>query len=124
MRVVRATAGALPIGRLVLVASKRTLSRRQTLVVPSAPDASFFAAPASLRHLSVDAGYDLQGFIANLAVATNLPFLVTLEFGEYAETYMEDFASRVTPLAQHERLFRSPLLRQLRTLEAQWACCA
>jgi hypothetical protein len=86
----------------------------RTLEAPSAPDASFFAlVNHPLRHLSVDAGYDHQGFVRNLAASTCFPELRVLEFGEYQETYMDDFASHVTPDADYEALFSSPLMQQL-----------
>jgi hypothetical protein len=80
-----------------------------TLVVPSAPDASFFEVQNHpLRNLNVDAGYDAQNFVANLADSSAFPKLHCLEFGEYNETYMEDFASKCTPKADYARLFSSP----------------
>jgi hypothetical protein len=89
----------------------------QMLEVPSAPDASFFeVAEHPLRHLSVDAGYDHQRFVRNVATSSCFPKLNVLEFGEYEETYMDDFASRVTPDADYETLFTSPLMRQLSCL--------
>ena len=89
----------------------------RTLEVPSAPDASFFKlAHHPLHHLSVDTGYDHQGFVRNLAASTGFPELRVLEFGEYEETYMEDFDSRVTPDADYAALFASPLMRQLSAL--------
>jgi hypothetical protein len=88
-----------------------------SLEVPSAPDASFFTvAHHPLHRLSVDAGYDHQGFLQNLARSTCFPKLEVLEFGEYEETYMDDFASRVTPDADYEMLFASPVMRQLTAL--------
>ena len=42
-----------------------------TLEAPSAPDASFFRLPTHpLHHLSVDSGYDHQGFVRNIAAST------------------------------------------------------
>ena len=87
------------------------------LEVPSAPDASFFQGDQHpLYYLSVDAGYSHQGFVRNVATSTRFPKLEVLEFGEYAETYMDDFASGVTPDADYETLFASPLMQQLSAL--------
>lgn len=63
-----------------------------TLVSPSAPDRGFFRGDArALRRLSVNAGYDHQNFLRNLAEATNLPNLTTLEYGEPTGVGFEDF---------------------------------
>ncbi len=81
----------------------------EVLVTPSAPNADFFrAGRRPLELLSVDAGYDHQGFIANLAASACFPSLRSLEFGEYNETYMADFAAHVTPFADYRALFASP----------------
>ncbi len=80
----------------------------EELVSPSAPSADFFrVGRRPLRSLSVDAGYDHQGFIRNLARSGCFPDLRSLEFGEYNETYMEDFASLVTPFEDYRELFGS-----------------
>lgn len=80
----------------------------ESLVVPSAPDGSFFTvSDHPLRHLSVDAGYDTQDFIAHLAASHCFPALRTLEFGEYNETYLETFPQGCTPMADYQRLFLS-----------------
>ncbi len=80
----------------------------ESLVVPSAPDATFFEVVGHpLRFLSVDAGYNTQDFISNLADSSCFPRLQTLEFGEFNETYLEDFPSGCTPFAHYRRLFVS-----------------
>jgi hypothetical protein len=81
----------------------------ESLVVPSAPDRSFFELPNQpLRYLNVDSGYSTQNFVANLAESSSFPKLEHLEFGEYHETYMDDFASHCTPKDDYRRLFTSP----------------
>ncbi len=81
----------------------------EVLVTPSAPNADFFhVGRRPLELLSVDVGYDHQGFIANLAASACFPSLRSLEFGEYNETYMADFAAHVTPFADYRALFASP----------------
>jgi hypothetical protein len=96
----------------------RLLSRApqlEVLVVPSAPDGTFFEQSSHpLRYLSVDAGYDAQGFIGNLADATCFPHLRTLEFGEFNETYLEDFPASCTPFEEYRRLFSSQAFRGVR----------
>ena len=63
--------------------------------------------PRPLRLLSVDTGYDHQGFIANLARSACFPKLQSFEFGEYNETYIEDSAAHLTPVADYRELFTS-----------------
>ena len=85
------------------------------LTVPSAPDASFFqVGPRPLRYLNVDAGYDTQGFIRNLAHNTSFSQLRTLEFGEYNETYLENWRDQCTPFADFEAMLASPASSNLR----------
>lgn len=91
------------IGRLL--ASSPLL---RELTVPSAPGANFFAVgPRPIRFLSIDAGYATQSFIRNLAGCTAFGELATLEWGEYNETYMDDFRSDCTPLEHYHVLFQS-----------------
>ena len=45
----------------------------------------------ALRRLSINAGYAHQNFLRNLAEATNLANLVTLEYGEPTGVGFEDF---------------------------------
>jgi hypothetical protein len=87
------------------------------LTVPSAPDATFFTLNNHhpLRLLSVNSGYDTQGFIGNLANSSCFPGLRALEFGEYNETYMEDFTVRCTPFEDYRRLFRSQSFAQAKS---------
>ena len=89
--------------------------RLESLVVPSAPDISFFEIKHQwLRFLSVDAGYDTQNFIQNLADSQSFPSLRHLEFGEYNETYMEDFLDSCTSYADYTKLFKSEAFRAVR----------
>jgi hypothetical protein len=75
------------LGRLL-----RKMPALEALTTPSAPDREFFRGDArSLRWLSVNAGYAHQDFLRNLAEATNLPVLQTLEYGEPTGVGFEDF---------------------------------
>ena len=86
------------------------------LTAPSAPSAEFFrVGERPLRFLAVDAGYDHQGFVRNLASSSCFPELSVLEFGEYRESYMADFADRMTPFRDYEILFDSPAFGPIRT---------
>jgi hypothetical protein len=88
----------------------------ETLIVPSAPDETFFApGRRPLRFLSVDAGYDSQNFICNLAGSSCFFQMETLEFGEYNETYLDDFPRGCTPFDDYRRLFKSEVFSRLRT---------
>lgn len=86
------------------------------LEVPSAPNFAFFEGPLrpSLRHLNVDAGYSHQGFVRNLASSSRFPALSTLEYGDFAEDYLDDYPSQTTPLEDYELLFRSEAFRNVR----------
>ena len=80
----------------------------EKLTVPSAPDRSFFELKSHpLRFLNVDAGYDTQDFIGNLAASSCFPNLTTFEFGEFNETYLDDFQASCTPFDDYRRLFMS-----------------
>ncbi len=86
-----------------------------TLIVPSAPDATFFSMDHhSLRYLGVDSGYDTQNFIGNIADNSCFPELRTLEFGEFNETYLDDFPSGCTPFEDYRRLFTAPHFASVR----------
>lgn len=54
----------------------------RSLVLPSAPDQSFFEREHGLVHLSVQMGYDKQDFVRNLAQSSNLSRLKTLELSD------------------------------------------
>lgn len=85
------------------------------LTAPSAPNSAFFGVNApSLVYLNVDAGYDTQDFISNMARSDAFPNLGCLEWGEYCETYMDDWRRRCTPIAHYEALFRSDSFRPVR----------
>ena len=82
--------------------------RIQELTVPSAPSAAFFnIGKRPIRFLSVDSGYDTQDFIANLAKSSCFPDLQRLEWGEYQETYLEDYLDNCTQAADYQKLFKS-----------------
>jgi hypothetical protein len=81
----------------------------ETLVCPSAPSANFFNVPLNnLRYLAVDAGYDTNDFIGNLSKSRNTPNLRSLTWGEYSETYMDDWKDRTTPFQSLVDLIKSP----------------
>ncbi|MFN0021322.1 MAG: hypothetical protein ACKVP0_23985 [Pirellulaceae bacterium] len=85
------------------------------LVSPSAPNGAFFeVGERPLRFLSIDTGYDRQDFIRNLARSTCFPHLLCLEFGEFNEKYLDDYAAQCTPLADYQELFNSDVFKSLR----------
>lgn len=97
----------------------------EVLTVPTAPDAAFFALESHpLRFLSVDAGYDTQGFIRNLADSSGFTWLETLEFGEFNETYLDDFPSGCTPFDDYRRLFKSKAFATVRTFVWRNTVCS
>jgi hypothetical protein len=97
----------------------------EQLTVPSAPDASFFAVKDHpLRYLNVDAGYDTQGFVGNLAASCCFQGLSGLELGEFNETYLEEFASRCTPTEDYRRLFTSRAFASVATFTWRNPVCS
>lgn len=84
------------------------------LVSPSAPNGDFFEqGTRPLRSLAIDAGYDHQNFVRHLAESTCFPNLLHVEWGEYNETYMEDFAEHLVPPEDYWALFESPVTENL-----------
>jgi hypothetical protein len=97
----------------------------EVLVTPSAPNADFFqVGKRPIEHLSVDAGYDHQDFIANLAESSCFAKLRSFEFGEYNETYMEDFSAQVTPFADYRRLFESSAFASVEVFQWRNPACS
>lgn len=91
------------------------MPRLRRLSVPSAPNEEFFEGPPHpLRELVLQSGYDTQDFIARLARTRRFPELEALDFTDYAETYMDDYAQRRTPPEAFEALLASPFLPALR----------
>ncbi|MEG0184158.1 MAG: hypothetical protein RR704_11975 [Stenotrophomonas sp.] len=91
------------------------------LVVPNAPDATFFEVPLPHLHsLRIGGGFDTQHFIERLATARNLPALGLLDFTESSEVQFTWAEQRqvdaVTPFAAYERLFASDALEPVHTL--------
>jgi hypothetical protein len=87
----------------------------ETLVSPSAPSRNFFDAPLiELTSLAVNAGYDTNDFIDHL---THLcpPSLRSLAWGEYAETYADDWTVHTTPFSSMVNLLESPAFGGLRS---------
>jgi hypothetical protein len=95
------------------------------LTVPSAPNIDFFnVSLPSLVYLNVDAGYDTQDFILNMAQSSSFPNLMRLEWGEYCETYMDDWRGRCTPFTHYQNLFRSDAFRQLKSFVFKNPVCS
>lgn len=86
----------------------------EALTVPSAPDRSFFDIPGHpLKYLKVQAGYDHQGFIRNLAASTNFPQLAVLDFTDFMDTNNASTADFV-PFEDFKALFTSPAFSTVR----------
>ena len=97
----------------------------EVLITPSAPSPDFFRIGSeTLTRLSVDAGYDHQRFISNLARSLSFPKLWSLEFGEYRETYMDDFSSLVTPFADYRELFSSRAFESVKVFRWRSPSCS
>ncbi len=95
------------------------------LVTPSAPNGDFFrGGKYEIEYLNADTGYDHQGFIANLAQSTCFPKLRSFEFGEYNETYLEDYSAHLTPLSDYRELFTSPAFATVKVFRWRNPVCS
>lgn len=79
------------------------------LCIPSAPDASFFArSPHPLEKLTVQASYDPQGFLSNLARSSCFPALHTLDYADFSEAYSDGYPDLCATFEELRGLFSSP----------------
>ena len=79
----------------------------ETLVIPSAPDESFFKiGNHSLKNLTIQVGYQNQNFIDNLAKSENFNQLKYLDFTDILDYYTVD-AEYFTNAESFLRLFNS-----------------
>lgn len=84
------------------------------LISPSAPSLNFFDVPlGELTTLDIDAGYDAHDFIGHLTKSP-VPTLRFLAWGEYAETYMDDWIDHTTPFSGMVSLFQSSAFDSVR----------
>lgn len=85
----------------------------KVLQMPSAPDRSFFQlANLSIVKLIIQAGYAHQNFIENLANATNLKQLTSLDYTDVIDHFGDLDESEFTPYKAYEQLFESKLFSQ------------
>jgi hypothetical protein len=109
----------------VLAEIMRKAPTMSELTVPSAPNSEFFRLSVpTLVYLNVDAGYDTQEFILNAARSSVFPNLRCLKWGEYCETYMDDWRSHCTPFDHYEALFRSDAFRSVKSFVFKNPACA
>lgn len=83
---------------------------------PSAPNEDFFKHFSSIKTLHIQAGYNHQNFICNLAQSKNFENLETLKFWDYAETYVENYEQNTTSVSDYVALFSSTHLLRLKKL--------
>lgn len=89
----------------------------ERLSIPSAPSPAFFQRSSHpLKHLILESGYDTQNFILNLAQSSCFSQLQTLDFTDYAESYVEDYERYKTPKQDYIDLFNSGGLSSLEVL--------
>ncbi len=85
------------------------------LVVPSAPDATFFQIGSHpLQTLRVESGYDSQNFILNFSQSSNFGQLGALDFGDFNPVYLETQHDARTPFEHYEQLFLSEAFANVR----------
>lgn len=86
----------------------------ECLSIPSAPSPAFFQRHFHpLKHLTLQSGYDTQNFILNLAQSNCFSQLQSLDFTDYAETYIQDYEQYKTPRQHYVELFNSETLPRL-----------
>jgi len=85
------------------------------VTLPSAPDPSFFDLPLrNLEYLAIDVGYEAQGFISNLALMNPIPTLRFFAWGEFCQTYMENWRELTTSFEDMLALFRAAVFDSVR----------
>jgi len=86
------------------------MPKLETLVVPSAPDSTFFdIGKHPLVSLTVQTGYDEQGFIGNLAGCDNFEQLQALDFTDNISAWEE---MGFVPFDSYKKLFRSKIFQR------------
>lgn len=82
----------------------------EVLVIPSAPDKSFFEIDnLSIKNLVVQAGYDHQNFIANLSQSNNLRKLRSLDYTDVLDYFGDMDENGKTSFTAYKQLFQSEL---------------
>lgn len=80
----------------------------ETMIVPSAPDKSFFEIGEHLlSYLKVQSGLNSQDFIINLAASNNLVNLKTIDYAEQIEFEYNSDEIEYTPLSDFKQMFLS-----------------
>lgn len=97
----------------------------RVLISPSAPNADFFKNDHNtLELLNVSSGYSHENFIENLSSYDRFPMLRSLQFGEYNETYMNNYSDLTTPFDHYKKLFSSGILKKLRVFILENPVCS
>ena len=103
----------------------RKMPNLLSLSVPSAPNQDFFQmAPHPLRYLAVQAAYDTQNFILNLSKSSCFPNLHYLNFTDFQETYLDNYAVNCTPVSHYKELFLSAAFNQVRMMVIRNSLCS
>ena len=89
----------------------------QKLTVPSAPSSNFATTPSpNLKELIVYTGYAHQDFIKNISKSKCFPNMEYLCFGDYNETYMDNYQDACTPYAHYVALLKNKHLTKLKKI--------
>jgi hypothetical protein len=87
----------------------------ETLVIPSAPDHPFFEiGEHPLREFTLQAGYDHQNFISNLAGSSNFKSLVFLDYTERFDDTGDPDKEQFTSFEAFKKLFISEAFASVR----------
>ncbi|APH40747.1 Uncharacterized protein A9P81_0844 [Leptospira interrogans serovar Copenhageni/Icterohaemorrhagiae] len=97
----------------------------RVLVTPSAPNLKIFKNQHNtIEFLNVSAGYNHENFIENLSKYNCFPTLSYLQFGEYNETYIDEFLEHTTPFEHYKIHFSSGILNNLQMFTLENPVCS
>ena len=84
----------------------------ERLEIPSAPNQQFFEiGKLPIQEMAVQAGYDHQNFIENLASSENFPLLRMLDYSDYIHVIL-DYAGNETQYSSYKKLFDSKMFSE------------
>lgn len=84
----------------------------ETLILPSAPDSSFFNVKNKLAELKIQAGCDHQNFIENLANSNNFKHLNALDYSEKFDHFNDFTSEDYTSFESFKKLFKSSVVKK------------
>lgn len=103
-------------GMIAALVSKMPMLKE--LQLPSTPGEQFFLIPnLPIQSLIIQAGYDHQNFIVNLAKSSNLKDLIALDYSDKILSQENFSTEEVTSFDDYKTLFESAVMTQLAHLK-------